>query len=68
MVASRHVVLQSGQRRATVTTDSQGIGRVTLPAGQYEIQVTAADFQSRKVSVNLTQSETVRVSLESTLQ
>jgi hypothetical protein len=30
--------------------------------------VTAADLQSRKVSANLTESETVRVSLETTLE
>jgi hypothetical protein len=62
------VVLQAGQRRAAAKTDASGNGRVTLPPGRYDIQVTAADFQSRKVSVNLTESETVRVSLETTLQ
>jgi hypothetical protein len=30
--------------------------------------VTAADFQSRKASVNLTESDTVNVSLRTTLQ
>ncbi len=62
------VVLQAGQRRAVAKTDASGNGRVTLPPGRYDIQVTAADFQSRNVSVNLTKSETVRVSLETTLQ
>jgi hypothetical protein len=62
------VVLQAGQRRAAAKTDASGNGWVTLPPGRYDIQVTATNFQSRKVSVNLTQSETVRVSLETTLQ
>jgi uncharacterized membrane protein len=62
------VVLQVGQRRAAAKTDASGNGRVKLAPGRYDVQVTAADFQSRKVSVNLTESETVRVSLETTLQ
>jgi hypothetical protein len=39
-----------------------------LPPGRYDVQVTAADFWSRTISVNLTESETVRVSLETTLR
>jgi uncharacterized membrane protein len=62
------VVLQAGQRRAAAKTDASGNGRITLPPGRYDIQVTAADFQSRKVSVNLTESDTVNVSLRTTLQ